>query len=545
MGGEVIVRHPTRMKEEVDHIGILRWVYTTNHHEIGVLYLVTSLVFFVLGGVLALLIRTELAYPGPTIVDAQTFTELFTIHGTTMIFLVAMPVLVGFGNLMLPPMIGAKDMAFPRINALSFWLIPISGGLIWLGAADISWSGYTPLSAYASGDGVDLWIVGLQLLGISSTAGAINFLVTALRHRAPGITFRNLSLFAWAMLATAAITVMAIPPLTAGLLVLLLDRHHITAFLTPAMGGDPLMWQNLFWFFGHPEVYILILPAMGIISEVIPRFSHRPIFGYKAIALSTMAIAFLSFGVWVHHMFTSGITPSARMPFMIITLIIAVPSGIKVFNWIMTMWGGAIELNTPMLFAVGFIGMFVIGGITGVYNAAIPLDYDLHDTYWVIGHFHYVLFGGTIMAVMAGLYYWYPRLTGRMYSERLGRWHFGLTMIGMNLLFFSMLFLGLDGMPRRVYDYPVSLWTLNWLASVGSYIVGLAMVIGAFNAIWSYYRGPRSGPDPWGGMPMTGMEFGSPAPLEPLWYEKQVAKAAAAAADGGPATEEEEPSLAL
>ena len=461
-----------------------------------------------------------------------------------MIFLVAMPVLVGFGNLMLPPMIGAKDMAFPRINSLSFWLLPISGGLIWLGAADISWSGYTPLSAYAGGDGVDLWIVGLQLLGISSTAGAINFLITALRHRAPGITFRNLSLFAWAMLATASITVMAIPPLTAGLLVLLLDRHHITAFLTPAMGGDPLMWQNLFWFFGHPEVYILILPAMGIISEIIPRFSHRPVFGYKAIALSTMAIAFLSFGVWVHHMFTSGITPSARMPFMIITLIIAVPSGIKVFNWIMTMWGGAIELNTPMLFAIGFIGMFVIGGITGVYNAAIPLDYDLHDTYWVIGHFHYVLFGGTIMAVMAGLYYWYPRLTGRMYSERLGRWHFGLTMIGMNLLFFSMLFLGLDGMPRRVYDYPVSLWTLNWLASVGSYVVGLAMVIGAFNAIWSYYRGPRSVPDPWGGMPMTGMEFGAPAPLEPLWYEKQVAKAAGAA-NGEPATEAEEPSLAL
>ncbi len=539
MGGEVIIRHPTRQREQLEHVGILRWLYTTNHHDIGILYLVTSVLFFFLAGSLALVMRTELAYPGPTIVDPQTYDELFTMHGTTMVFLVSIPVLAGFANLMLPPMIGAKDMAFPRVNALSYWLIPAAGAIMWLGSADVGWTGYTPLSAYSTGDGVDLWIIGLQLLGISSMAGGINFIVTTLRHRAPGIGFRNLSLFVWAVLATAVITAVAVPVLTAGLFILLLDRHHITAFLINTSGGDPLMWQNLFWFYSHPAVYIMILPAMGIISEVIPRFSHRPIFGYKAIALSTVAIAFLSFGVWVHHMFTSGIDPSARLPFMIITLIIAVPSGIKVFNWIMTMWGGAIELKTPMLFAIGFVGMFVIGGITGVYNAPIPVDYQLHDTYWVVGHLHYVLFGGTIMGVMAGLYYWYPRMTGRMYSERLGRWHFGFTMVGMNLVFFSMLFLGLDGMPRRVYDYAPSYWTLNWLASVGAFILGFGQLFLAFNFIRSYWAGPHCAPDPWGDVPMTGMEHGAPAPLPPVWYQKQIA--AAAAADGGQPSAAEEP----
>ncbi len=551
MAGEVVIRHG--VEEEVQHerVGILRWIYTTNHHEIGIMYLINSLIFFFMGGLLAELIRTELAYPGPTIVDANTYSELFTMHGTTMVFLVAIPILAGFGNLMLPPLIGARDMAFPRVNALSFWLIPIAGTIMWLGVANVGWSGYTPLSAFDNGVGVDMWIIGLQLLGISSTAGAINFLVTALRHRAPGVTLKNLSLFAWSIVATAAITLVATPVLAAGLFVLLLDRHGITHFLTQISGGDPIMWQNLFWFYSHPAVYIMILPAMGIVSEIIPRFSHRPIFGYKAIALSTVAIAFLSFGVWVHHMFTSGIDLSARLPFMIITLVIAVPSGIKVFNWIMTMWGGAIELKTPMLFAIGFVGMFVIGGITGVLQAPIPVDYELHDTYWVVGHIHYVLFGGTIMGVLAGIYYWYPRMSGHMYSERLGRWHFGFTMVGMNLVFFSMLFLGLEGMPRRVYDYPAQYWTLNWLATIGAYILGAGQLLFAGNMVWSFFRGPKSGPDPWGGVPMTGMEYGAPAPLEPEWWEKEQAAtlaaqaraSAAASADGGSPTTGSAPPL--
>src|SRR6266581_4481660 len=418
MAGEVVTAYRHRNAP----IGVFRWLTTTNHHEIGILYLANSFLFFLIGGVLALLMRTELAYPGPTIVDANTYSELFTMHGTTMIFLVSIPILAGFGNLMVPPLI----------------------------AANIGWTGYTPLSVYDRSPGVDMWIVGLQLLGISSTAGAINFLVTILRHRAPGITFKNLSLFVWSILVTQGLVLLATPVLAGGLFILLLDRHGITAFLSPAVGGDPIMWQHLFWFYSHPAVYIMILPAMGIISEVIPRMSHKPIFGYKAIALSTVAIGFLSFGVWVHHMFTTGISISARLPFMIITLAIAV--------------------KAPMLFAIGFVTMFVIGGINGVFQAPIPLDYPLQDTYWVVAHLHYVLFGGTILGVFAGFYFWFPRMSRRMYSERLARWHFAFTLIGMNLVFFTMHFLGLEGMPRRVYDYPPSMWTLNWLETVGAFI---------------------------------------------------------------------------
>src|SRR6266542_1055629 len=436
MAGEVVTGYRNRNAP----VGVVRWLTTTNHHEIGILYLANSFLFFLIGGVLALLMRAELAYPGPTIVDPNTYTELFTMHGTTMIFLVAIPILAGFGNLMVPPLIGAKDMAFPRINALSFWLIPAAGVIMWLGAANIGWTGYTPLSVYDPSKGIDMWIVGLQLLGISS-------------------------------------------------------------FLSPAVGGDPIMWQHLFWFYSHPAVYIMILPAMGIISEVIPRMSHKPIFGYKAIALSTVAIGFLSFGVWVHHMFTTGISISARLPFMVITLAIAVPSGIKIFNWIATMWGGSIELKAPMLFAVGFVAMFVIGGINGVFQAPIPLDYPLQDTYWVVAHLHYVLFGGTILGVFAGFYFWFPRMSRRMYSERLARWHFAFTLVGMNLVFFTMHFLGLEGMPRRVYDYDPALWTLNWLATLGAFVVAFGQVIFVANVIWTFVAGPVSDPDPWGEIP--------------------------------------------
>src|SRR6267378_2925025 len=497
MAGEVVTGYHSRTAP----VGVFRWLTTTNHHEIGILYLANSLLFFLIGGVLALLMRTELAYPGRTIVDASTYMELFTMHGTTMIFLVAIPILAGFGNLMVPPLIGAKDMAFPRINALSFWLIPVAGVIMWIGAANTGWTGYTPLSVYDKSSGVDMWIVGLQLLGISSTAGAINFLVTIFRHRAPGITFNNLSLFVWSILVTQGLVLLATPVLAGGLFILLLDRHGITAFLSPAVGGDPIMWQHLFWFYSHPAVYIMILPAMGIISEVIPRMSHKPIFGYKAIALSTVAIGFLSFGVWVHHMFTTGISISARLPFMVITLAIAVPSGIKIFNWIATMWGGAIELKAPMLFAIGFVTMFVIGGINGVFQAPIPLDYPLQDTYWVVAHLHYVLFGGTILGVFAGFYFWFPRMSRRMYSERLARYHFAFTLVGMNLVFFTMHFLGLEGMPRRVFDYNPALWSLNWFATLGAFVLGAGQLFFIANVIWTFLRGPVSDPDPWGEIP--------------------------------------------
>src|SRR5438552_3051512 len=400
MAGEVVAGYHSRHAP----VGIFRWLTTTNHHEIGILYLANSFLFFLIGGVLALLMRTELAYPGRTIVDASTYMELFTMHGTTMIFLVAIPILAGFGNLMVPPLIGAKDMAFPRINALSFWLIPTAGVIMWLGAANIGWTGYTPLSVYDKSFGVDMWIVGLQLLGISSTAGAINFLVTIFRHRAPGITFDNLSLFVWSIMVTQGLVLLATPVLAGGLFILLLDRHGMTAFLSPLVGGDP------------------------------------------------------------------------------------------------------IELKAPMLFAIGFVTMFVIGGINGVFQAPIPLDYPLQDTYWVVAHLHYVLFGGTILGVFAGFYFWFPRMSKRMYSERLARWHFGFTMIGFNAVFFTMHFLGLEGMPRRIYDYSQFydlqfLWTLNWLATLGAFVLGFGQVFFLANIVWTFVKGPVSDPDPWGEIP--------------------------------------------
>lgn len=493
LAGEVVAGH----RSESEHIGLFRWIYTTNHHDIGILYIATAFLFFLLAGVLALIMRAELAYPGETVVNAKTYSALFTMHGTSMIFLVAIPLLVGFANLMVPPLIGADDMIFPRLNALTYWLIPGAGVILWLGSAEIGWTGYAPLSVFEKGLGVDLWIVGLQLLGISSTAGAINIIVTILRLRAPGITFNNLSLFVWSVLVTMGIVMLATPVLAAGLFILLLERHGMVTFFQPAAGGDPLIWQHVFWFYSHPAVYIMILPVMGVISEVIPRFSGKPIFGYKAIALSSVAIGFMGFGVWAHHMFTTGMSLSARIPFMVLTLAIAVPSGIKVFNWIMTMWGGVLDLRTPMLFAIGFISMFVIGGINGVFQAPIPVDYQLQDTYWVVAHLHYVLFGGTILGAFAGLYFYFPRMTRRMYSERLGRWHFAVTIVSMNVVFFTQHFVGLLGMPRRVADYDPDLWSLNWISSVGAFVLGFGQLLFVVNVVKSYFWGPHSEKDPW------------------------------------------------
>ena len=485
-----------------------RWLTTTDHKEIGILYIVTSFSFFVLGGVMALVMRTNLAYPGSTIVDLGTYNRLFSTHGTAMIFLFIIPVLTGFSNYFVPLLIGAKDMAYPRINALGYWMIPPAGALILIGNAPVGWTGYVPLSIQESAS-VNFWLVGLIMIGTSSIVGSVNFLVTIFKLRAPGVTFKNLSLFVWSVLTTQFMVLMATPVLAAALTMVLADRLLHTCFFSTlaacsgAAAGDPILYQHLFWFYSHPAVYIMILPSMGMISEVIPVMSRKPIFGYKAIAYSTVAIGLLGFTVWVHHMFTTGIDIWVRVPFMIATVTIAVPSGVKVFNWLATMWGGKILLKTPMLFAIGFLSMFVIGGISGGFQASIPVDYQLQDTYFVVAHLHYVLFGGSVLGLFAGTYFWYPRMTGRMYNETWGKIHFVLTLVGLNLVFFTMHFLGLMGMPRRYADYSVLLpfqpllLPLNQLATVGAFILAFGQLPFFYNMIKSRWVGPVVTDDPW------------------------------------------------
>ncbi|MEE9164274.1 MAG: cbb3-type cytochrome c oxidase subunit I [Thermoplasmata archaeon] len=497
MAAEVVFR---RRREWVAN-GVFRWLFTTDHKDIGILYLVTTMGFFVLGGVLALLMRLELATPGATFVDPATYAQLFSIHGSTMVFLVAIPLFGAFANYMMPILIGAKDMAFPRLNALSFWLIPPAGILIWMGVADVGWTAYAPLSIFEPDRGIDMWILGVMILGTSSILGSLNFVTTIFKYRKPGVTFGNLSLYVWTVLVTAWLILLATPVIASALTMLFLDRNLGTTFFA-AEGGSPLLWQHLFWFYSHPAVYIMILPVMGIVSVIIPSLSSKPIFGYKAIAFSTVAIGFMGFGVWVHHMFTTGLDLSVRIPFMLVTMAIAIPSGIKIFNWIATMWGGSIDLKTPMLFAVGFVGMFTIGGLSGVFLAAIPLNYPLQDTYFVVAHLHYVLFGGTMMGIFAGIYFWFPRMSGRMYNERQGVWHFVLTLIGFNLTFFPMHFMGYLGAPRRYADlldaaaHPL-MAPLNLLATIGAFILAFAMLLFFYNLVRSTMTGPPSEPEPW------------------------------------------------
>jgi cytochrome c oxidase subunit 1 len=487
-----------------------RWLTTTDHKEIGILYIVTSFSFFLLGGVMALLMRTNLAFPGSDFVDAETYNRLFSTHGTTMIFLFIIPVLVGFGNYFVPLLLGAKDMAYPRINALGFWLIPPAGAIILIGNAPVGWTGYTPLSIQA-GTSVNFWIVGLLILGISSLLSSVNFIVTIVKLRAPGVTFRNMSLFVWSILVTAFMILLAVPVLTAALVMVLTDRIVGTCVFNTlgacaqggAVLGDPLLYQHLFWFYSHPAVYIMILPAMGMISEVVPVMSRKTIFGYRAMVFSLVAIGLLGFTVWVHHMFVTGLDITARIPFMLATMTIAVPSGVKVFNWLATMWGGKILLKTPMLFAIGFVSMFVIGGISGVFQASIPVDYQVEDTYFIVAHIHYVLFGGSVLGLFAGTYFWFPRITGRMYNERWGKIHFVLTLVGLNMVFFTMHFLGLAGMPRRYADYttllpfqPILL-PLNQFATIGAFVLAFGQLPFFYNMLKSRWTGPVVAEDPW------------------------------------------------
>ena len=488
--------------------GWLAWLGTTDHKKIGIMYLIATFVFFMLGGVEALLIRTQLIQADNNLIDGTTYNQLVTMHGTTMVFLFIVPVLAGFGNYLVPLMIGARDMAFPKLNALSFWLL-MAGGVafymsVFFEAPAAGWTSYPPLAddAYLSGSGVDAWIFMIHLTGISSLVGAVNFVATIHNMRAPGMGWGRMPLFVWTILVYAYLLILALPTVAAAVTMLLTDRHFGTGFFdatTP--DGDPILWQHLFWFFGHPEVYIMILPVFGMISEIIPVFSRKPIFGYKAIAAATAAIAFLGLLVWAHHMFTIPTSTVILAFFMLSSFTIAVPTGIKIFNWVATLWKGNIVMGTPLYFSAGLIGLFLIGGISGVILAVFPVDWQLHDTYFVVAHFHYVLFGGSVFGIFAGLYYWFPKMSGRLMSEGLGKLSFWLMFVGFNMTFLIQHSAGLSGMPRRIYDYPEAAgWEwMNLVSSIGAYILGLGVMVTVWNAVISMKKGRRAGNDPWSG----------------------------------------------
>ncbi len=489
------------------YTGILEWVTTTDHKKIGVLYLFTTFFFFLSGGLLALAMRTQLATADGTVLTAQQYNAAFTMHGTTMVFLFVVPVWTGFANYILPLQLGARDMAFPRLNALSYWLL-VSGGVILyssflVGPPMTGWTIYVPLSTapFSPGNGVDLLILGLTVLGFSSIFGALNMIVTIFSLRAPGMTFHRITLFAWSVLVTSFLLVLAMPFLTVAGVLLLFDRIAGTNFFSVAEGADPLLWQYLFWFFGHPEVYIMILPGFGVISEVLPVFSRKPIFGYKMIAYASVAIGFLSFGVFVHHMFVAGIDPALQIFFMSSTMLIAVPTGVKVFSWIGTIWGGSLRFKTPMLFALGFLAVFTIGGISGVFLGSVPVDIQLSDTYYVVAHIHYVLVGGALFSFFAAAYYWIPKMSGRLMSEKLGTIQFLIFFFGFNLAFYPMHQLGIEGMPRRVYHYAQSPeWGfLNLIATIGVYLIAFSILIFIFNFLSSIVMkgGKIADDDPW------------------------------------------------
>ncbi len=486
--------------------GLLSWVASIDHKQIGIMYLLVTSVFFLVGGVEALLMRVQLARPENTFLSPTAYNEIFTLHGTTMIFLVVMPMLIGFATYLTPLMIGARDMAFPRLNALSLWLLLFGGLLLYFsliagGAPAAGWFSYAPLSEkpYSSTSGMDYWILGLLTSGIGTVAAGINFIVTVITLRAPGLTMRRLPLFVWMVFVNAFLIILALSILNAALVMLLIDRQLNAHFFASQAGGSPILWQHYFWGFGHPEVYIMVLPAFGIISEVIPVFSRKPIFGYEFVAASTVAIGLLSFGVWAHHMFSVGLGHAFDGVFAAASMLIAVPTGIKIFNWTATMYGGSIRFTTAMMFAVAFLVEFTIGGLSGVSFAVVPTDWQTTDTYYVVAHMHYVLFGGSLFAIFAGAYYWFPKITGRMLSETLGRWHFWLTVIGFNLTFFVQHFLGLMGMPRRVFTYPdLPYWgVLNLISTIGAFMIAVAMLVFLWNILRSLRHGDAAGDNPW------------------------------------------------
>ncbi|HLT18629.1 MAG TPA: cytochrome c oxidase subunit I [Thermomicrobiales bacterium] len=506
--------------------GIWSWISTVDHKRIGTLYLVTSMFFFLVGGIEALLIRIQLTEPESTFISASTYNQLFTMHGTTMIFLVVMPLSAAFFNLLVPLMIGARDVAFPRLNAFSYWVYLFGAILINLGwfhgaAPDAGWFAYANLTSqeYSAGQNVDYWVMGVQVLGLSSLASAFNFIVTIINMRAPGMGMMRLPVFVWMTLVTAVLIVMAFPSLTVGVTLLLFDRWFDTLFFVPEANGQPLLWQHLFWIFGHPEVYILILPAFGIVSEIIPVFSKKPIFGYTAVVFAGIAIGILGFSVWAHHMFTVGLGPVPTAVFAISTMLIALPTGVKIFNWIGTVWGGDLTFTTPMLMALGMVSMFIIGGLSGVMHASPPVDSHQQDSYFVVAHFHYVLFGGSLFSLFGGIYYWWPKFFGRLLNDGLGKVHFALMFIGFNLTFFPMHWVGVQGMPRRIYTYAEGLnWDFwNMAMTVGAFIIALSILVFLINAFLSFRDEPNAPDDPWDG---ATLEWATSSPPKPYNFEK-------------------------
>jgi cytochrome c oxidase subunit 1 len=529
------------LRRPLSPTGVWSWMTTVDHKQIGILYGVTAFFFFLLGGVEALMIRVQLARAEASIIDAGTFNALFTMHGTTMVFMVIMPAGAAFFNFLVPLMIGARDVAFPRLNALSYWVF-LFGALfmnfsLFMNAfPDMGWFGYAPLtsSTYTVSSATDYWVIGLLIMGIGTLSAGFNFVVTILNMRAPGMTLMRMPVFVWMTLIVAFLIIFAFPPLTIALTFLLFDRFFDTNFFVDiGAGSDPLLWQHLFWIFGHPEVYILILPAMGIISDILPTFARKPLFGYTTVVFAGAVIGFLGFGVWAHHMFTTGLGPWANGAFAATTMAIAVPTGVKLFNWIATLYGGSISFKPPMLFALGFISMFLLGGLSGIMHASVPVDTQQQDTYFIVAHFHYVLFGGSVFGLMAGAYYWFPKMSGRMLSDSLGKLHFWLMLIGFNITFMPMHILGVIGMPRRIYTYSeASGWeALNMLVSAGAFIIALSIVVFIVNVTRSVRQGEIAGANPWGA---ATLEWSMPSPpphynfavvptvrsLYPLWDEE-------------------------
>jgi cytochrome c oxidase subunit 1 len=486
--------------------GVWSWLTTVDHKRIGLLYLYTALVFFLIGGLEAELLRIQLQGPNRQFVSAEMYNQLFTMHGTTMIFLAIMPLSAAFFNFLIPLQIGARDVAFPRLNAFSYWVYLFGGifitvPILFQVAPDGGWFGYTPLTTknFSPGVNIDFWVIGLQVLGISSLAAAFNFITTIINLRAPGMTLMRMPMFTWMSFVVMFLLVLAFPVITIALVFLLFDRFFGTNFYQITAGADPLLWQHLFWIFGHPEVYILVLPAFGLVSEVLPTNSGKPLFGYPVMVYSGILIGVLGFGVWAHHMFAVGMGPIADSVFALSTLLIGIPTGVKIFNWMATMAQGSIRFNSAMKFAIGLVALFTIGGISGVMHASPPADLQQTDTYFIVAHFHYVLFGGSIMGIFAGTYHYFPKITGRLMNERLGNLHFWLNFIGMNLTFFPMHFSGMLGMPRRIYTYDSGQgWdSYNLMSSIGAYLLAVATLIFFYNFFTSRKRGAVAGPNPW------------------------------------------------
>jgi cytochrome c oxidase subunit 1 len=495
--------------------GLDRWVFTTNHKDIGTLYLIFSLIMFFMGGSMAMIIRAELFQPGLQFIDPQFFNSMVTVHALLMVFGAVMPAFVGLANWLIPMMVGAPDMALPRMNNWSFWLLPVAFSMLIMtlflpgGAPAGGWTLYPPL-VMQTGDAFPFMVFAIHLMGASSIMGSINVIVTILNMRAPGMTLMKMPLFVWTWLITAYLLIAVMPVLAGAVTMLLTDRYFGTSFFNAAGGGDPVLFQHIFWFFGHPEVYIMILPAFGVVSQIIPTFSRKPLFGYSSMVYATASIAFLSFIVWAHHMFTTGMPIAGQMFFMLATMLIAIPTAVKIFNWLSTMWKGELTFETPMLFSIAFVLLFTIGGFSGLMLAIVPADYQYHDTYFVVAHFHYVLVPGSVFAIMAATYYWLPKWTGFYYNEKIGKLHFWTSAIFINVLFFPQHFLGLAGMPRRIPDYPTQFADFNMISSIGGFLFGASQLIFVW-AIWSSVKGTKKATDQvWEGA--VGLEWTLPSP---------------------------------